>query len=192
MAVRSPRNRNFYTLLYPESCNNNFKQILDDMHVSAFLSPLHDKDVDEYGNLKKEHYHLMVMFDNPHTLNQFKDMIVTPLGGVGADICISRRGYARYLCHLDHPDKFQYNPSDVVSFCGISYDNLCSSPSDNMNAIKDILDFLDERKYRSYSAFLSYCAKNNSQWFYLMCGQYGRVVERYIKDRVYFSQGVYK
>ena len=49
------RARNFATIIYPESAPNDFLLILKDFKVNFFLSPLHDKDCDIHGELKKPH-----------------------------------------------------------------------------------------------------------------------------------------
>ena len=77
------------------------------------ISPLHKDDVNPYGEVKKPHYHVIVMFDSVKTLEQFAEFADT-FGGVGKEKVNSIRGYARYLCHLDNPEKAQYNPYDVV------------------------------------------------------------------------------
>lgn len=56
------RKRCFATILYTDSCAPDFMQKLESMHIPAFLSPLHDRDLKEDGSIKKPHYHLMLMF----------------------------------------------------------------------------------------------------------------------------------
>ena len=69
------RKRNFVTIIYPESAPENFKEIIGDWHIPAFLSPLHDKDVNPDGEKKKPHYHLMLMFRGKKSLDQVKEII---------------------------------------------------------------------------------------------------------------------
>lgn len=142
---RYPSARNWATVLYPESMlpMEELLQKLDDMHLGIFLSPVHDKDIDKYGELQKPHYHLLVMYENQRNSLQFTQSVVEPLRGVGAEKVESRRGYARYLCHLDNPDKHRYNVDDVVSFGGKNYFNIINSDSDNLNVILEILDYCD-------------------------------------------------
>ena len=58
------RTRNFATVVYPESAPENWMDILNDYHVPAFVSPLHEFDFNATGETKKAHYHVMVMYDN--------------------------------------------------------------------------------------------------------------------------------
>ena len=110
------RTRNFATVVYPESAPFNWLEILSDQKVSAFVSPLHDKDINPNGEPKKEHYHVLIMFDSVKTIEQALDLFKL-IGGVQyCEQIQSIRGYARYLCHLDNPEKAQYNVDDINSF----------------------------------------------------------------------------
>ena len=56
--------------------------------------------------------------------------IFEKIGGVGCQRINVVRGYARYLCHLDNPEKAQYNISDVISLGGADYQEVISLASD--------------------------------------------------------------
>ena len=102
------RTRNFATVVYPESAPDNWQSILEEQFVPAFISPLHDSDLNPTGEPKKEHYHVVIMYDSVKTMEQAQDLF-QKIGGVGCERVQSIRGYARYLCHLDNPDKHQYD-----------------------------------------------------------------------------------
>lgn len=58
MAVKSSSNassryRNFATVVYPESAPENWLEILAEQFVPAFVSPLHDLDVNPTGEVKR-------------------------------------------------------------------------------------------------------------------------------------------
>ena len=109
------RTRNFATVVYPESAPDNWQEILSEQFVPAFISPLHDNDLNPTGEVKKPHYHVMIMFDSVKTREQAQD-IFNLIGGVGCEIVQSLRGYARYLCHLDNPDKALNTSYVIVRF----------------------------------------------------------------------------
>ena len=96
------RKRNFATVVYPESAPENWQEILAGMFVPAFISPLHDKDINPTGEPKKPHYHVVVMNDGKKSIEQAQELFAA-IGGVGCEVVQSIRGYARYLCHLDNP-----------------------------------------------------------------------------------------
>ena len=53
------RIRNFATIAYQESMSLNLLQEIDDLHIKAFVSPLHNKDVNPDFSEKKAHYHIL-------------------------------------------------------------------------------------------------------------------------------------
>ena len=79
------RKRNFATVIYPESAPENWREILAGYFVPAFVSPLHDKDVNATGDPKKAHHHVMVMFEGKKSDEQVKTMFDS-IGGVGLAI----------------------------------------------------------------------------------------------------------
>lgn len=114
------RTRNFACVVYPDSAPNDWLDRLRSECVPAFVSPIHDKDINPDGTIKKPHYHVLVMFDGVKTQTQWEEFR-NQFGGVGSEIVQSTRGYARYLCHLDNPEKVRYNVDDVISIGGADY-----------------------------------------------------------------------
>ena len=51
------RVRNYATIVYQESAPAGWLDILDELHIPAFVSPLHDKDLNKEGEIKKAHWH---------------------------------------------------------------------------------------------------------------------------------------
>ena len=50
------RARNWSLVVYPESAPENWRDILDDYHIPWVESPLHDKDINPDGEIKKAHW----------------------------------------------------------------------------------------------------------------------------------------
>ena len=46
------RTRNYATVVYPDSAPENWQEILTQHFVPAFISPLHDKDLNPTGETK--------------------------------------------------------------------------------------------------------------------------------------------
>ena len=100
------RTRNFTALLYPDSRNtpDNWLQILSELQIPMFISPLHDKDVDISGEPKKPHHHIILMFEGKKSIEQAKEIFdlvgaVPPpeIQGKSSMKVASIRGAARYL-----------------------------------------------------------------------------------------------
>ena len=136
--------RNYATVLYPESAKDNWLKTLQDLHIKALISPLHDKDTDESGELKKPHFHIMYIFDGKKSERQVRE-INELIGSVGLERVVSLKGYARYLCHLDDKDKHQYAISEVGALGGILYEETIKETSDKYRITKEILEFCKER-----------------------------------------------
>lgn len=184
------RARNFATIIYPESAPNDFLLIAKDAKVNFFLSPLHDKDCDKHGELKKPHYHMLLMYDSVHTVAQASGLFVT-FGGVGCESVNSLRSYARYLCHLDDDDKFRYNVSDVYTYGSVDYGDIISSPVDKYDFIADMMDFCDKNDIVSFADLLRYSRRENKRWFKCLCDGNSLIMLEYLRSRTwehdYFS-----
>lgn len=178
------RTRNYATVLYPESAPENWKEILTDLLIPCFVSPLHNADTNPTGEVKKEHYHILFMFDGVKTIEQAQE-ICKLVGGVGCEVVKSIRGYARYLCHLDNPDKAQYNVEDVICLCGADYYKTIGLSVDKYQAITEIMDFIDDNAITSYRDLLQYCRREKRDWFRVLCDNGTYVILEYIKSAVW-------
>lgn len=158
------RTRNWLTIVYPESAPPDWRERLDALHIPAFISPLHEHDLNADGEVKKAHYHVVLMYDGVKTLEQVKED-VSLFGGVQPLVCKSLRGTARYLCHLDNPEKYQYSISDVISLAGADYSEAILSGSDRIQAIREMSVWCEENGVYSYYRLFVYARENRSDWF---------------------------
>ena len=175
------RKRNFATVVYPESAPENWFEILCDMKIPAFVSPLHDKDINPGGEPKKPHYHVMLMFDGLKTKEQVVSLF-DQIGGVGCEVVNSTRGYGRYLCHMDNPEKHQYSVEDVRALSGADYYAVISLALDRYRCLYEIIDFCIEHEIYCYSTLLEGCMQNKFEWFRVLCDG-GLVVKEYLKSK---------
>jgi hypothetical protein len=174
------RTRNYATVVYPESAPGNWFDILAETKIAAFISPLHDSDNNADGEHKKDHYHVLIMFEGPKTKEQAVE-IFDQIAGVGCETVNSLRGYARYLCHLDNPEKAQYNTDDVCQLGGADYLATISLASDRYAAIGEMMDFVDQHQVRSYADLMRYARDYNNAWFRSLCDNSTMVMKEYIK-----------
>ena len=162
------RTRNWSTVVYPESAPENWKSALQEQCIPAFISPLHDNDLNTNGELKKGHFHVMLLFDGVKTQEQVQE-IFTLIGGVGIEPVNCVRAYARYLCHLDNPEKAQYDIKDVLSYSGADYSTIISLASDKYSAIGEMIEFCIQNGIDSYAELLMYSKNNRFDWFKVLC-----------------------
>lgn len=178
------RTRNFATVVYPESAPENWRETLTEQFIPAFISPIHDSDINPSGEPKKPHYHVIIMFEGVKTTEQAKE-VFEKIGGVGCEIVQSLRGYARYLCHLDNPEKAQYNADDVIALCGADYHSTIGLVTDKYKAISEMIDFCIENNIISYSELLEYCRLNRFDWFRVLCDNGTVVIKEYLKSKAW-------
>lgn len=176
------RFRNFATVLYPESAPENWRDILTEQKVPCFVSPLHCDDFNPDGTKKKDHIHVMFMFDGVKTIEQARE-VIDAIGGVGCEVVKSIRGYARYLCHLDNPEKAQYLIDDVVSLFGADYNATIDCPSDRYAIIKDILFYVKNESCDSFADLMDYACEYQPVWFRCLCDNSAYIVKEYIKSQ---------
>lgn len=110
------KNRNWNAIVYPESAPEDWIDQLRDLHLPFAISPLHDKDVNPTGEVKKAHYHIIVSFEGPTTLKNANRTIQQITCGPIVKVCRSVRGSFRYFTHMDNPEKYQYSEKEIQIF----------------------------------------------------------------------------
>lgn len=178
---RDTRTRNFATIIYPESAPDNWQDILMEYAIPAYISPLHDRDINPTGEPKKPHYHVMLMFDGKKSVAQVTEIFAT-IGGVGCQVIQSVRGYARYLCHLDNPEKAQYDTADVRSISA-DYIGTIGLAIDKYTAIGEMQDFCECYDVNSFYALAKYARKNRPDWHRILCDCGSVFMREYLKSR---------
>lgn len=175
------RSRNFATVIYPDSASDGWQQIIEDLHVEGFLSPLHDHDINPDGELKKPHYHFLIMFPTLKSDAQV-DELFKKIGSVGREVIQSVRGYARYLCHKDNPEKYQYNEDEVLSFGGADYFSICSLAIDEDVAISEMVDWIIDNECIFFCDLADYAIKHNQAWYRVLRYKGAVFMREYIKS----------
>ena len=185
------RKRVFATVVYPESAPEDWKERLNQVHVAALVSPLHDKDVNPDGEFKKAHYHVMLIFESPKDFESQVKPIFDSIGGVGRETVNSMRGYARYLCHLDNPEKFQYNTADVLQLSGADYAEIIRLPTDDSKMLIELFGYIRTNQIYSLAELIDLCAVNNRDWFNMITMSRAYIVDKYIKSLMWEQDAMY-
>lgn len=178
------RGRVWATIVYVESAPDNFRDIIERWHIPALLSPVHNMDKKDDGELKKEHYHLMVWFEGKKSKDQVIDLF-REVGGVGCEKVSSKIGMARYLCHLDNKDKASYNPEDVIEFCGADYYFLITSEVDRLSVLKEMENWVDNNDILYYNILSKYARDNRPDWYRVLTKSATIHMTQYLKSRSY-------
>lgn len=128
----------------------DWREIIIGAHVAALISPMHIGDVNPDGKVKKPHWHVLIIYDGVKSYETQVKPFFDSFGGVGREDVQSARGYARYLCHMDNPEKCQYNPEDVIAYGGADYKAITQMPTDDINELYAIIDIIEANHIVSY------------------------------------------
>lgn len=187
--MEKKRTRNYATVVYPESAPADWITLLQEQCVPALISPLHNKDINADGTTKKEHYHVMILFDGVKTIEQAGE-VFSIISGVGIEPVKSVKAYARYLCHLDNPDKAQYDTTEVISCSGADYNIIISLATDKYSAIGEMIEFCLQNGVVSYAQLLLFAKENRNDWFRVLCDGGTLTMVQFLKSH-YWEIGKY-
>ena len=178
--IRNPplkKSKYFCAVLYPDSHTYDFNKIiksLADEHFTFAVSPIHDRDIEVNGSLKKGHYHLLLAYPSATTLNNIRDWF-NVCGLPESDlhsvrICASGVGYFRYLTHMDNPEKAQYNVNDVRVFndSDCIFKKFSKTASDKIDDLARIFQIVDELDTISFHSLVQYLMLNQRDLFKLL------------------------
>lgn len=191
--AKDTRTRNWVTEFYPESAPENWFDIIRDFHVPTLISPVHDKDIYDHdhpegkfkkGDLKKPHHHVMFLFNGNKSYEQISEL-TSAFNGVGLEACKSVQSYARYLCHLDDPDKALYDIFDVSSLGGIDYLEIISLPSEKYAHIREIMEFCMQNQVYSFADLSLYAMMHRRDWFRILVDKNTLFIKEFLKARAW-------
>lgn len=159
------KGRDWTFIVYPESAPENWRTILDETFMRWVESPLHDKDVNADGEIKKPHWHILLSSDGPITQTAVQK-IIGPLNCSNAQKVGSAKGLVRYMVHLDNPEKYQYSLDEIVGHNGAdvaSYFELTAT--NKLVLMKEMISFIYENNIDNYAEFLMLCIEKSDDWF---------------------------
>lgn len=158
------RKRNWAFVVYPDSAPENWREILREMCVPGFISPLHDSDKNADGTAKKAHWHVILTFKGLKSFEQVRE-ITDSLNAPIPQPCKDIRAYARYLCHLDNPEKAQYLPADVENLGGTDFFETTKSAADTDTALSEMMDWCMENGCASFFRLANFARSERPDWF---------------------------
>lgn len=199
------RSKNFATLVYTDSSNiDSVRMALRAMHVSYIISPCHSQDLLSDGSgLKKAHYHIILVFDSLKSIPQVKSILTfkdiehdydlssldfnqEQVNFVGLEIVNSLTIYARYLCHLDNPEKASY-PIDDVEAYGLDYASLIRKERDKYDACGRVIDFIVSNHCTCFATVLLHARQNDNEMFRVLCDN-SFTIREFIKSYSFLLQ----
>lgn len=179
------RARNFAYVVYPDSLPEHWKDLLSDLHVPLFISPLHDQDKNATGEPKKPHYHLVLMFEGKKSQEQIIELLKPLNGPPSVQVIQDIRAYARYLCHLDNPEKAQYKVEDVICLSSADYSFAIGLPTDRVKVVREMQEWVDDNDVEYLSDLFQYARQFNEEWFRALVDTSTLVMDKYIKSKTF-------
>lgn len=141
--------RNYEVILYPENQEHiNVLSTIMNKYKYAYI--LHDKDRTETGELKKEHWHVLIFLDNQQSLSAFSKSLDLQKSTNLIQFVKDKKQAIRYLLHVDNDDKERYDLSNIISNIDIAgYFDV--KQADEGLDIDMMIDFIE-----NYEGLLSY------------------------------------
>ena len=177
------KKRNWAFVLWPDSAPKNWRDLLQESGLMFAISPYHDKDVNPDGEPKKPHYHVIMTFDGPTTYKNALSVAqkvnantVQPLEQI--------RGYYRYFTHMDNPEKYQYNDSDITTINGFDINNYVELTYTEVSKyLLQIQYLIRERHILEYSDLLDLLADTDCKELWDIARAHTVLLDRYISSR---------
>lgn len=190
---KGQRSRNWTLILYPTDLPEGWRETINGLHIKWIESPYHDRDINADGSPKKEHIHILLMFENVKSKEQvagiFKDTFgeseTGSIVGVATPQMVSdRTALVRYFAHMDNPSKAQYLPSDIVGHCGADVDAILKSTiSDLQEMIVEIEEYIDDNSIYELCDLSRRIRCTHPEWHILLSTKMTMYFDSYIRSR---------
>lgn len=147
--------------MYPESRPEEWEEILQETGLQIGISPLHNRDLNADGEVKKEHYHVLLCFNGPTTYKRVEKITKSVNGSIPKRV-ISPIGLIRYFTHKDNPEKAQYEESEIKSINGWDrqeYDGITLSMKEEIK--RGIIKLININKIVEYGDLIDYLIKED-------------------------------
>lgn len=177
------KDRKWTFIVYPESAPENWREILQNTGLEIAISPLHDRDITETGELKKPHYHILLCFPGPTTFNKV-NKICNELNSPIPKRILSVIGIYRYFTHKDNPEKAQYNEEDIIQINGFDIKDITGMTTSQTLAIKkQIQKMIQDNDFHYYSELMDFLMCNSVNDFYYVASVNTMFFNSYISSR---------
>lgn len=157
--MTTKRYRTFMLILYEDDDNyfDYINQIVEKQFKNKsyrYLGITHDKDITDTGEIKKNHDHVVLYFDNPRTIESLSKELNLPSNYI--EKYSSLKTALLYLIHFNQGDKTQYSINDTYGDLKTELNKyIVNTPKSEEERVLQLLDLIDSYyKTTSYSKFL--------------------------------------
>lgn len=159
--AKNTKERYWTFIVYPESAPENWKEILQQTGVQWAISPLHDKDKNPDGEIKKAHYHIVGFWKGPTSYERVYD-ITQELNSPIPQRIMSPIGAIRYLTHKDNPEKYQYDEKEIQCINGLDLGDINGLTKTMVEDLKRaIVHLARDLKITEYSSMYDWLDEND-------------------------------
>lgn len=190
---RNQRAKNYALVVYPDDMPENWLDIIREDMFDMVISPYHDKDKNPDGTIKKPHYHLLVSAGKSWiTMNKLAEWGKKLKGIALPQKCSNPKGMVRYFTHIDNPEKYQYDKSDIQVVGQYDIEPFFKATIAEEKAIRrEIMEFVRDNEITEFADLVEYCLEHNEQWDdYLALHTY--YIKEYIASARYRKRDVEK
>ena len=181
---KDDRTRNWTFVVYPESAVENWREVIDELHVPWVESPLHDKDKNPDGEPKKAHWHVAMFFSTKKSYEQIL-AITESIKATIPQRVENAKGMVRYFCHMDNPEKFQYSKTDIVAHGGVDIAKyLTNTGGDRLKVLAEMQEWIDENDCTEFSELARYAVQERfDDWYEVIATQSTLFLNTYIRSK---------
>lgn len=199
-AKNGTRHKVWTLIFYPDSAPPEWCDVLSEIHLPIWVSPLHDRDTwteaDERenakhcaGTTKKPHFHLVCQYEVQVDRKTFLQDFAFLKGPQNVKAVRSLVSMVRYLVHADDPDKAQYDREDVRVFGGAELDLVEQMGThERHKMLQAMREYIRQHNVTDFCDFYDYCDDCEAGWARLLDDNSSYVIEKYIKSRRYKLQ----
>lgn len=179
--AETKRAYNFGTIIYSESAPEDWQEKIEQWKVPVIVSPVHDKDLNNNGSLKKPHRHLVVMFSSLKSKKQVQELF-EEIQGVGVEVVLHLPSYIAYLTHKNALDKAQYDEKDILCFGGADYKSMIAECADKYKVLSEIFDMCKNESIYNYAVLVERCRERGDEYFRTVIDK-SYAIREYIRAR---------
>ena len=138
----------------------NLENIFRFNRLCLYWYILHDKDVDDNGLFKTEHYHLILVFNfkscyKKYVLDYLCDLLNCSSNIISVEPVINLNISLRYLIHLDDEDKYQYDDNEIITNNSVMLYRALLGNKITYNYLIECLKFVNFNKVRLIDVFIT-------------------------------------
>lgn len=143
--------------------NPNHKLALDFIihNFENYIYILHDRDIYDDGEIKKEHYHVILHFPNARTIKTLSKKLNVEENNFY--FIKSFTGQLRYLIHYDDEEKTRYNIEEVKGtlFMLSKFKRSIKGSQDETSDVSQIYEFIFDNNISDLTILLDFVLDNN-------------------------------